>query len=244
MFGHARTDRQRATFLVQRATETRRTKHVARCTFLTLLCLAAVLPLWALQFGRPSADISAGSYTPTPVWQQLDEGSADDDTSVVDSANNPGESDGTGFEVVLGSVPDPQSSSGHVVRVRARRNGGARTITLNWRLYQGATPIIAAKSLQMTDSYQTSSYTLTGGEADAITDYSDLRVRVWGTTSGGGAGSRLRVTWIELETPDAPPSTRNRAIVISRRDTEAQSKAGEQERSPSPSHRLPRSCGD
>jgi hypothetical protein len=232
----------------------------SRESLVAVLCLLCFLclPLFAAQFGRPSADISAGSYTPTPVWQQLDEGSADDDTSVVDSANNPGESDGTGFEVALGSVPDPQSSSGHVVRVRARRNGGARTITLNWRLYQGSTPIIAAKSLQMTDSYQTSSYTLTGGEADAITDYSDLRVRVWGTTSGGGAGSKLRVTWIELETPDAPPSTRNRTIVISHasthaqhperksrdRDTEAQSKAGEQERSPSPSHRLPRSCGD
>jgi hypothetical protein len=153
------------------------------------------------------------------VWQQLDEAAADDDTSVVDSVNNPAESDGSGFEVALGSLPDPQASTGHVVRVRARRNGGARTITLNWRLYQGATAVIGAKSLTMTDSYQTSTYTLTSGEADAITDYSDLRVRVWGTTSGGGAGSKLRVTWIEFETPDPPPSTRNRAVVISRKDT-------------------------
>jgi len=170
-----------------------------------------------VQFGRPSADVSTGSYTPTPLWQQLDEATADDDTTVVDSANNPGETDGTGFEVALGSIPDPQSSSGHAVRVRARRNGGARTITLNWRLYQGTTAVISAKSLTLTDSYQTSTYTLSGAEADAISDYSDLRVRVWGTTSGGGAGSKLRVTWIELETPDAPPSTRNRAVVISQR---------------------------
>ena len=198
--------------------ETLRCAQGDRLTWLVgslLLCLLASLPLWALQFGRPASDISAGSYTTTPLWEKLDEGTADDDTSVVDSANNPAESDGTGFEVALGSIPDPQSSSGHTVRVRARRNGGARTITLNWRLYQGSTAIIAAKSLTMTDSYQTSSYTLSSAEADAITDYSDLRVRVWGTTSGGGAGSKLRVTWMELETPDAPPSTRNRAVVIS-----------------------------
>jgi len=181
------------------------------------LCLLASLPLWALQFARPASDVSTGSYTTTPLWDKLDEATADDDTSVIDSANNPAESDGTGFEVALGSIPDPQSSTGHTVRMRGRRNGGARTITLNWRLYQGSTAIIAAKSLTMTDSFQTSSYTLTSGEADSITDYSDLRVRVWGTTSGGGAGSKLRVTWIELETPDAPPSTRNRAIVISQR---------------------------
>jgi hypothetical protein len=174
--------------------------------------------MWALQFGRPSADVSAGAYTPTPVWQQLDDAAADDDTSVVDSANNPAETDGTGFEVALGSIPDPQSSTGHIVRVRGRRNGGARTVTLNWRLYQSSTAIAAAQSLTMTDSYQTSSHTLSSAEADAITNYSDLRVRVWGTTSGGGAGSKLRVTWIELEMPDAPPSTRNRAIVISHED--------------------------
>lgn len=183
------------------------------------LCVSVANPLSAAQFARPASDVAAGSYTPTPLWQQLDEAIADDDLTAVDSSNNPGEADGTGFEILLSALTDPQSSTGHTLRLRGRRNGGGRTITINFRLYQGATPITAAQSFSDgADTYTTKTYTLLAAEADAITDYSNLRVRVWSTTAGGGPASKARVTWIELEAPDAPPpAARNRAVIISRR---------------------------
>lgn len=71
----------------------------------------------ASQFARPSSDIdNTGGYSPTPLWQQMDEVTADDDTTAVNSGPNPNESDGTGFEVTLSSVIDPNSNSGHIIR--------------------------------------------------------------------------------------------------------------------------------
>ncbi len=55
----------------------------------------------------------------------------------------------------------------------------------------------------ITTSWQQFTYVLSVPEADSITDYNDLRFRFEPTTSGGGAGSRLIVSWAQLELPSS-----------------------------------------
>jgi len=169
--------------------------------------LVAASPLAAAQFARPDADVSAGPYTTTPLWEKLDDATADDDSTEILSANNPAESDGTGFEVHLSALSDPQTSSGHILRFRAQKQGGGRTLDVSCRLYQGSTAIGPTRTLaNLGTPYTTDTYTLAAGEADAISDYSALRMRCWSSVSGGGPATTAAFTWIELETPDAPPS--------------------------------------
>ena len=177
------------------------------CFIFSLFYFLVASPLAAAQFARPSADVSAGLYTTTPLWEKLDDVTADDDTTEILSANNPVESDGTGFEVRLSALSDPQTSSGHTLRFRAQKQTGGRTLDVSCRLYQGTTAISPVRTLtNLGTTYTTHTYTLAAGEADAISDYSDLRMRCWSSVSGGGSATSAAFTWIELETPDAPPS--------------------------------------
>lgn len=90
----------------------------------------------------------------------------------------------------LSAVEDPLSSTGHTVRIRhAKSAAGGAGINLTVQLRQGytnegaqgtliATPMNAAA---IGDSYSTTTYNLTGGEADAITNYASLFLRFLST---------------------------------------------------------------
>jgi hypothetical protein len=188
--------------------------HLCASVVTLLFCLSAV----AAQFARPASDVNnSGLYTTTPLWDKLDEASSDDNTTEILSDNNVSESDGAGFEVQLSVVTDPQSSAGHVLRWRAQKQTGGRNLNISCRLYQGSTPLSATRTLSaLGAAYTTDTYTLSAAEADAITDYADLRVRCWTAISGGGAATSSALTWIELELPDAPADqSRPHLIVIS-----------------------------
>jgi hypothetical protein len=127
------------------------------------------------QFAAPTSDISAGNWlrssdnTGTGLYTMIDEPTTYSDTDYV-YVN----SDST-MEVKFASVSDPATSTGHKVRYRIKGNGVA-TITVSLR--QGTDTEIASWS-HTTASTTTTSYeqTLTGGQADSITDYADLRLR-------------------------------------------------------------------
>ncbi len=120
-----------------------------------------------VQLLRPTSDISAGAWTPSTgvdLYATVDEAAADDaDYNTTSSAST--------HELAFSFGVDPESSSGHTVRYRAK---GIGTLTVTLR--QGAT-LIATHVPTLTGSYQTFSFTLSGAEADAITNYGDLRVR-------------------------------------------------------------------
>lgn len=108
---------------------------------------------------------------------------AGDDTDYAESGLAPS-SDAMGFG--LSNVEDPQSSSGHIMRWRRGKNsaGGAQ-IDLTVQLRQGyvnegsqGTQITSQSDTNIPDSFTTTSYTLSGGEADSITDYTDLQGRI------------------------------------------------------------------
>jgi hypothetical protein len=140
------------------------------------------------QFGRPSTDTYNGDGwteddgTSTNMFQEIDETSFDD-ADYVKSADAPS---ADAYVTKLTSVTDPVSSSGHVLRWRRRApvSGGA-TVTLQVQLRQGyvnegtpGTLIAEEAATNVTDTaFTADSITLSGAEADAITNYADLFVR-------------------------------------------------------------------
>lgn len=144
------------------------------------------------QFAVPDADITDGNW--------LDEGAsatnifdgvapntpgsigAGDDSDYAESDSAPSSSP---VAFGLSTIEDPASSSGHIMRWRRGKNsaGGAQ-IDLTVELRQGyvsegtpGTLINSFSDTDVPDSFTTTSDTLSGAEADAITDYSDLQVR-------------------------------------------------------------------
>lgn len=164
------------------------------------------------QFARPASDSATGSWSSTPLWSKIDEGSPGDDTTITsDNNTSPDNADFT-----INSVTDPESSSSHVLRAAWNKDSsGGHSINAVLELYQGdpagAGSLIATLSVTgIGATEQEDSYTLNGTEADNITDYSDLYLRLsrQGDTGGNPNGRRsLVVDFAELEVPDATSDT-------------------------------------
>lgn len=129
------------------------------------------------QFARPTSDVSLGGWT-SPAFSAIDEVTASD----ADFTSSPSAPSNATLEVALGSVEDPQASTGHVVRYRFQKDsGGGATINLTVALMQGAVQIASWSHSNIANGYVTAAQTLTGPQADAITDYSNLRLRFTAT---------------------------------------------------------------
>lgn len=132
---------------------------------------AATQIVLSVQFARPATTVSAGSWTPTnaaTLHEAIDETAASetDFISTVTAAD--------ACVVSISEVTDPASSSDHIVRYRLRGDGDSG-ITVE--LMEGASVIATWTHDPAPASYTTYEQTLSGGEADAITDYSALRLR-------------------------------------------------------------------
>lgn len=148
------------------------------------------------QFSRPISDISnPDGWSPTPVWQQIDEVIASDVDEVTVSVAFTTATFVCGMSVVT----DPVSSSGHILRVRGFDDA---FIPVSIELLQGPATVITLFQFQST-TRANFTYTLSGAEADAITDYSILRIRV---TGGDGTNTESAgIEWVEFEVPDSGP---------------------------------------
>ena len=133
------------------------------------------------QFARPSADTVRTGWTDqaggtSSVFTTIDEVVADD-SDFIRTAAPPGANE---YETLLTAVTDPAVSTGHVMRWRRGKVGlalgGAATINLTVRLLQGAGQIVSRSDPAIPEAFTDTSYTLTAGEADSITDYADLRL--------------------------------------------------------------------
>jgi hypothetical protein len=134
----------------------------------------ALAPTSSTQVARPTSDVASASTVgvPTPgagsgIYADL---AANDDSHYAEI------SDAGYIEVAFAALVDPASSTGHTIRYRAEYAGGAASGTLDVAVKQGATTI-ASWTDTLTSAFQALSHTLTGTQADAITDYSQLRVR-------------------------------------------------------------------
>ena len=138
------------------------------------------------QFGRPSADTSIGTYKDeadgtTNIYTHIDESVASD-TDYIKSVSAPSSAP---YVTKLSTLEDPVSSSGHVVRYRYAKNtsGGAQidlVVQLRQDYVSEGTPgtLIASNShSNISNSFTDGTITLSGGEADNITDYTNLYLR-------------------------------------------------------------------
>jgi hypothetical protein len=139
-------------------------------------------PLTAPQYLRPTADSVVGAYTTqaagtTDLYQTIDETTASD-ADYVQSALAPSSAV---YRFKLGTGTDPSSSTGHVIRWRVGKSpSDGQVINATIRIYQGGGNSAGAGTLIKTatrngvTSFTTYEETLSGGEADTITNYADL----------------------------------------------------------------------
>lgn len=138
------------------------------------------------QFGRPSADTSIGGYSDqgggtTNIYTTIDEISPSD-ADYIRSALAPSNAP---YVTKLSNLEDPQSSTGHVVRYRyAKDAAGGAQIDLTAQLRQGyvnegspGTLIKEWTHSDISETFTTAQQTLSGAEADSITDYTSLYLR-------------------------------------------------------------------
>lgn len=141
------------------------------------------------QFGRPSVDTTndgvwvdeaAGG---TNIWDGIDEVTFSD----ADFIESPTAPVADSYVTKLTTLEDPVSSSNHVIRARAGKDAaGGATVTLLGELRmayvseasQGTLIATPFSTITLGDTIAAlTDYTLSGGEADAITDYTDLYLR-------------------------------------------------------------------
>jgi hypothetical protein len=140
------------------------------------------------QFGRPSTDTfrewEEDDGTTTDIFDQIDETSFDD----ADYIRTPVAPTSDVYVTKLTTLEDPQVSTGHVVRYRYRKDtaGGAQ-IDLTVQLRQGyvnegtpGTQIAQWTHTAIAETITAAAQTLSGAEADAITDHTDLYLRFVG----------------------------------------------------------------
>ena len=134
-----------------------------------------------VQIARPDSLISAGSWI-TPSGSSLFGAIGEviaSDTDYDESAPSPTTVDI--MEVSLSDVLDPVSAVNHDISYRYGKNAAlGDTINLTVRLREGVTNIATWTHSDISATPATVTQTLSSGEANSITDYSDLRLRFEG----------------------------------------------------------------
>ena len=133
-----------------------------------------------VQVARPTTDVTDGTWTDqaggVSLFAAIDEAVASD-ADYIQSVNATTTADVA--EIALGIITDPAVSTGHVIRYRYGKDAAAGdVVNLTVSLRQGtATEIAAWTHTDISDVPITVAQTLTALQADAVTDYSALRLR-------------------------------------------------------------------
>jgi len=153
------------------------------------------------QTARPTSDITTDDWITTPLWSKVNDAS---DGTYIDSDHSGGVNP---CMVKLASLTDPVSSSGHIIYARAAVGSGSGAgEVLVWRLYQGEVLVGGTSAAVSRTTITTYSYTLSAGQADSITDYTDLRIQLIADSMGYGEWIRVYDAWMECPGIDAAPA--------------------------------------
>lgn len=182
-----------------------------------LILLLLSVPCWAQQIALPDANVDTTSFTECngdgdgDWFDELDEGIASADGtatswSIVASTTT------MHIKVGLQNLTDPTSSSGHILRVEAQKGSnctlaaaGGAGVLVDMDLVEGASTVRASITQYELDGsgFETIEYTLSGAEADSITDYTDLSLDIQITRGAFGASRFGTITAAELQVPAA-----------------------------------------
>jgi hypothetical protein len=144
------------------------------------------------QFARPSQDTTRVNWeeddgTTVTIYDQIN-GSTPDDLTYIRTGLAPA---GSAYVAKLSPVVDPVSSASHVVAYRFRKDAtGGDVVNLQVQLRQGyvsegtlGTLIASKTETDITGvDWADGTFTLSGAEADSITDYTALFLRFVATT--------------------------------------------------------------
>lgn len=183
-------------------------------TRLLIALTLAALPCWGQQYSLPTSDVSAsqwaeGAGDADANWfDELDEGfgAGRGSGSGPDDATTYWRNTGTIGSVIrtgMSSLTDPSSSSNHIVRWRwAKHASAGRQIDMDGTFSGCGTSPNPPAETDVTNVYTTHTYTLSAGEADAVT-YSGCEVACFGTEVGGGSPRDPVCSAFEFEVPSA-----------------------------------------
>lgn len=160
-----------------------------------------------VEYARPDSDVSKGNWDDPNgnnndiLYDDVDEVTPSD-TDYIQSGTDP--SNDT-CELGLSTVVDPEVSVDHYVRYRYRKqmSGGGQpgVIDITVRLLQGAVQIASWTHNAVTETWTPAVQTLSGAQADNISDYSNLRIEVTANKSSGARTSWGECSWAEFECP-------------------------------------------
>ncbi len=177
-----------------------------RAGYIFLLSTAIILVVaadgTAAQFARPDGtEPSSSGWTATgaPTLHEATDETAVDDADYMTTGGS-----ATG-ELSLSDIADPGVDTGHIIRFRMISTGSKGGERLDFRLLQGSTEIVAYGNLQSRGSYTTFVYALDAATVANISNYSDLRYEA--STTSVDSGEEMRISWMELEVPDASGAT-------------------------------------
>lgn len=153
------------------------------------------------QFARPDS-LTGSNGTWTGTYASIDETPASDADFL---ASPSGPTTSNYYEVSLSDVDEPHTLSGITVRYRYAKSGNnsGKATHLTVELRQGSTVIASQSHTNIPgvagSGWQAGSFTLTTMQANAITDFTDLRLRFGPSSTGGGQSRKAQVSWAEVE---------------------------------------------
>ena len=166
------------------------------------------------QFLRPTSDVSKSNLTISTgsyAYAVLDE-----ETPASDyiKCNGSGETNVTGYAImhITDPVAVPTVKTGHFIRFSVKTSISGRGDP-KIELLQGTTVIATLTVASPTTSYVTYSLELTEAEANNITDYTDLRLKVYVyhgyyvVNADNHPIFDSYCQWCEMEIPDASPAS-------------------------------------
>ena len=152
------------------------------------------------QYARPDADRTDGAWlnsagNNTNLYSYVDGASAGSD--YIESIDSSASADTVILD--LSSVTDPENAANHTVFYRAKMSegmmGGGPDLTI--ALFQGGagSPIATKTDSGLTTSFSDDNLNLSTSEANAITDYGDLRIKFTRAAGGGAGGETATISW-------------------------------------------------